>query len=51
MRQHPRAGLAVLTPDDHGITSVYSAHPVVIEAALRRAVTLGKAVLIEATCN
>jgi D-tagatose-1,6-bisphosphate aldolase subunit GatZ/KbaZ len=37
---------------DHlGITSVCSAHPVVIEAALRLALENGKPVLIEATCN
>jgi D-tagatose-bisphosphate aldolase class II non-catalytic subunit len=34
-----------------GITSVCSAHPVVIEAALRRALDTGDPVLIEATCN
>jgi D-tagatose-bisphosphate aldolase class II non-catalytic subunit len=34
-----------------GITSVCSAHPVVIEAALRHGLTVGRPVLIEATCN
>jgi D-tagatose-bisphosphate aldolase class II non-catalytic subunit len=34
-----------------GITSVCSAHPVVVEAAMRQAAADGVAVLIEATCN
>lgn len=34
-----------------GITSVCSAHPVVIEAALRQAAEDGTEALIEATCN
>lgn len=34
-----------------GITSVCSAHPVVLRAALRFGVTTGATVLIEATCN
>ncbi|WP_306120056.1 MULTISPECIES: D-tagatose-bisphosphate aldolase, class II, non-catalytic subunit [unclassified Roseitalea] len=34
-----------------GITSVCSAHPVVIEAALRHAKETGELALIEATCN
>ena len=34
-----------------GITSVCSAHPVVIEAALRHGLSTGLPVLIEATCN
>jgi D-tagatose-1,6-bisphosphate aldolase subunit GatZ/KbaZ len=34
-----------------GISSVCSAHPLVIEAALRRGKAEGAAVLIEATCN
>lgn len=34
-----------------GITSVCSAHPVVLRAALRRAKWSGRPVLIEATCN
>lgn len=34
-----------------GITSVCSAHPVVIEAALRLALETGRPALIEATCN
>jgi D-tagatose-1,6-bisphosphate aldolase subunit GatZ/KbaZ len=40
-----RSGLAI------GITSVCSAHPVVIRAALRHGLRIGKPVLIEATCN
>ncbi len=35
----------------HGITSVCSAHPLVIEAALKRAASEGAVALIEATCN
>jgi D-tagatose 6-phosphate 4-epimerase len=46
---------ALITAQDggetRGITSVCSAHPLVIEAALRRGARLGEAVLIEATCN
>ncbi|MGO7428266.1 class II D-tagatose-bisphosphate aldolase non-catalytic subunit, partial [Rhizobium ruizarguesonis] len=38
-------------PFPHGVTSVCSAHPLVIEAALRRAGVEHRAVLIEATCN
>ncbi|KRB55035.1 tagatose-bisphosphate aldolase [Rhizobium sp. Root708] len=38
-------------PLPRGITSVCSAHPMVIEAALRRASSERRAVLIEATCN
>ncbi|GBR06763.1 class II D-tagatose-bisphosphate aldolase, non-catalytic subunit [Acetobacter oeni] len=34
-----------------GLTSVCSAHPLVLEAALGRAARLGEPVLIEATCN
>lgn len=34
-----------------GITSVCSAHPLVLEAACREALRAGTAVLIEATCN
>ncbi len=34
-----------------GVTSVCSAHPMVVEAAIRQAVADGTAVLIEATCN
>jgi len=34
-----------------GVTSVCSAHPMVVEAAIRQAATDGTAVLIEATCN
>ena len=39
------------TPGARGIASVCSAHPLVIEAALRRGKSEGAAVLIEATCN
>ncbi len=38
-------------PLPRGITSICSAHPLVIEATLRRAVLQNEAVLIEATCN
>ncbi|NKL75676.1 D-tagatose-bisphosphate aldolase, class II, non-catalytic subunit [Rhizobium leguminosarum] len=38
-------------PFSHGVTSVCSAHPLVIEAALRRAGMEHRAVLVEATCN
>ena len=38
-------------PGMRGITSVCSAHPLVIEAALRRGKSENAAVLIEATCN
>ena len=34
-----------------GVTSVCSAHPMVVEAAMRQAAADGAAVLIEATCN
>jgi D-tagatose-1,6-bisphosphate aldolase subunit GatZ/KbaZ len=34
-----------------GITSICSAHPLVLEAALRRGVEVNQPVLIEATCN
>ncbi|HOZ31261.1 MAG TPA: class II D-tagatose-bisphosphate aldolase, non-catalytic subunit, partial [Tabrizicola sp.] len=34
-----------------GITSICSAHPVVLRAALRHGVATGATVLIEATCN
>jgi D-tagatose-1,6-bisphosphate aldolase subunit GatZ/KbaZ len=34
-----------------GVTSVCSAHPTVLEVALRRAATTGSPVLVEATCN
>ncbi len=37
--------------EPRGVTSVCSAHPYVIEAALRRGAVVGEAVLIEATCN
>ena len=35
----------------YGVTSVCSAHPVVLRAALRRAAKSGAPVLVEATCN
>jgi D-tagatose-1,6-bisphosphate aldolase subunit GatZ/KbaZ len=38
-------------PEPAGITSVCSAHPMVVEAAMRQAAVDGAAVLIEATCN
>ncbi len=38
-------------PHETGITSVCSAHPLVLEAACREALGAGTAVLIEATCN
>ena len=38
-------------PLPRGITSVCSAHPFVVEAALRRGAATNQAVLIEATCN
>jgi D-tagatose 6-phosphate 4-epimerase len=40
-----------LTDGRAGVTSVCTAHPVVIEAALSLALRTGKRVLIEATCN
>lgn len=45
-----------LAPSRHngspfGITSVCSAHPIVLRAAVRRAARYGREVLIEATCN
>ena len=45
--------LAALRCDDQprGITSVCSAHPLVLRAALRRGRETGATVLIEATCN
>ena len=53
MTAHPLASLAAArasgTP--RGITSVCSAHPLVIEAALLAAAAAGEPALIEATCN
>ena len=50
-----RAAIAALLSGDaggrEGVTSVCSAHPMVIEAALRRGLVRGERVLIEATCN
>ena len=40
-----------LLPVPRGITSVCSAHPLVIEAALRRAAAEDQVALVEATCN
>jgi D-tagatose 6-phosphate 4-epimerase len=40
-----------LTDGRAGVTSVCTAHPIVIEAALSIALRTGKRVLIEATCN
>ena len=40
-----------LLGDDAGVTSVCSAHPMVIEAALAFGARSGRKVLIEATCN
>src|SRR5262245_30330029 len=42
---------AAKTPSQTGITSICSAHPLVIKAANRTAARDGTAVLIEATCN
>jgi D-tagatose-1,6-bisphosphate aldolase subunit GatZ/KbaZ len=39
------------SPQPRGIASICSAHPLVLEAALRRGKVEGAAVLIEATCN
>ena len=45
------AWLCDLVPPPAAITSVCSAHPMVVEAAMRQAAADGAAVLIEATCN
>jgi D-tagatose-1,6-bisphosphate aldolase subunit GatZ/KbaZ len=42
---------AARAPGQVGITSVCSAHPLVLEAACREGVREGRPVLIEATCN
>lgn len=42
---------AVAPEQRGGITSVCSAHPMVLQAALRRAARTGRPVLVEATCN
>jgi D-tagatose-1,6-bisphosphate aldolase subunit GatZ/KbaZ len=42
---------AARAPGQTGITSVCSAHPLVLEAACREGVREGRSVLIEATCN
>ena len=51
--RHPLLGIpdAFHSGTPRGITSVCSAHPIVIEAALRIAKRLGRPALIEATCN
>jgi len=53
MPPHPLASLAAARANDapRGITSVCSAHPFVIEAALLQAQADGDTALIEATCN
>ena len=38
-------------PNRPGLTSVCSAHPTVLEASLRHALTGGETILIESTCN
>lgn len=50
---HPLLGIAAQfhSGSPKGITSVCSAHPIVIEAALRLAMDTGMPPLIEATCN
>src|ERR1700735_5880988 len=40
-----------LTDGGAGVTSVCTAHPIVIEAAMSLALRSGKRVLIESTCN
>ena len=51
--QHPLLALAPAFRAGRkvGITSVCSAHPVVIEATLRHGLAVNQPVLIEATCN
>jgi D-tagatose 6-phosphate 4-epimerase len=51
MRPIPPLVSERLTGGHAGITSVCTAHPVAIEAALSSALRTGKRVLIEATCN
>jgi D-tagatose-1,6-bisphosphate aldolase subunit GatZ/KbaZ len=50
---HPLAALAAAhrQGQPRGITSVCSAHPVVLDAAFRHGAATGSPVLIEATCN
>ncbi|HTW08240.1 MAG TPA: D-tagatose-bisphosphate aldolase, class II, non-catalytic subunit [Acidimicrobiales bacterium] len=54
---HPTRALVAWAQGDDagpvppGITSVCSAHPLVLEAAMLEAASLGERVLIEATCN
>lgn len=51
--EHPLLSLAAAyrAGKKPGITSVCSAHPLVIEAALRHGLSVNLPVLIEATCN
>jgi D-tagatose-1,6-bisphosphate aldolase subunit GatZ/KbaZ len=53
MTQHALTGLGAARQagQPRGITSVCSAHPIVIEATLRAGHATGSMVLIEATCN
>ena len=53
MSAHPLAGLARARAAGrpYGLTSVCSAHPLVIEAALLQAQATAAPCLIEATCN
>lgn len=46
----PPSVASPMGPGD-GVTSVCSAHPMVVEAAMRQAAADGTAVLVEATCN
>ncbi|MBV9286933.1 MAG: class II D-tagatose-bisphosphate aldolase, non-catalytic subunit, partial [Hyphomicrobiales bacterium] len=50
-----RSAIATLLSGDadgrEGLVAVCSAHPLVVEAALRRGLARGERVLIEATCN
>ena len=50
-RRPPPLVSARLTDGEAGVTSVCTAHPLVIEAALLQAARSGRRVLIEATCN
>ena len=49
LRRRHEAAVPASSPA--GITSVCSAHPMVVEAAMRQAAADGTTVLIEATCN
>ena len=50
-RPLPRLVSERLTDGRAGVTSVCTAHPIVVEVALSFALRTGKRVLIEATCN